>query len=596
MSEKSGKKRKLMKKKINDKKTNDKKINDKKTNDKRTNDKKADKEIKRNVAARIFLLAAPFLCGGFYEWASCLFLVILTGYLLYLLKQSGTVAVKMNLTGFSVFVMVISYGVSMLWAVDRGMAVLGFVKFLPLLLFLVIIMQIREGKDELLDTVPLAGCFMTVLSLGLGQIPLWRDYFWVNKRLAGFFQYPNSFGLFLVAGVVILAGEDVWNRRQIISIIVLLSGIVLTGSRTSFFILLAVLAGYTVFHKNSGLRKILLLLMAGLAALTGLYVLLTGNVSNVGRYMTSFTNTSTFLGRLLYFKDALPVILRHPLGLGYMGYYYLQGSFQTGVYSVLHIHNELLQVFLDVGWIPAVLLAVAVVKSFLTKQTGLTRRMLLFAVSVHCMFDFDLQFIAVGFVLLLAMDTESGDERRIASKVWIPAAAGILMGVSCWFGIVSGFYRCGEYETAAALYPGCTDAWLKMLPRAKDEEEMGRLADNILELNQSASLAYSAKARLAYAEGDFESMIEYKQKAIALARYEPEEYLDYFDMLYVGVQLYEQAGDKESAEFCRQKLLEIPEMMEEVLDETDELAYKIKDKPDLVLPEEYQEMLLFMEL
>ena len=79
MSEKSGKKRKLMKKKINDKKTNDKKINDKKTNDKRTNDKKADKEIKRNVAARIFLLAAPFLCGGFYEWAAGPLLGILAG-------------------------------------------------------------------------------------------------------------------------------------------------------------------------------------------------------------------------------------------------------------------------------------------------------------------------------------------------------------------------------------------------------------------------------------------------------------------------------------------------------------------------------------
>lgn len=547
-------------------------------------------------AAQVFLLASPFLCGGFYEGVSCLFSVILTGYLLYLLKKSGVIIIKINLTWISMLLLVIAYGVSVIWAVDHGMAVLGFVKFLPLLLFLTIIMQIQGGREALLDMVPLAGGFMTVLSSVLGQIPLWRDYFWVNKRLAGFFQYPNAFALYLIAGTVILAGKDVWNRRQIINIIVLLSGIVLTGSRTSFFILLAVLAGYTVFHKNSGLRKVLLLLMAGLAALTGLYVMLTGNVSNVGRYMTSFTNTSTFLGRLLYFKDALPVILRHPLGLGYMGYYYLQGSFQTGVYSVLHIHNELLQVFLDVGWIPAVLLAAAAVKSFLAKQTGLTRRMLLFAVSVHCMFDFDLQFIVIGFVLLLAMDTESGDERRIASKVWIPAAAGILMGVSCWFGIVSGFYRWGEYETAAALYPGCTDAWLKMLPRAKDEDEMERLADNILELNQSASLAYSAKARLAYAEGDFESMIEYKQKAIALARYELEEYLDYFDMLYVGVQLYEQAGDEESAEFCRQKLLEIPDMMEEVLDETDELAYKIKDKPDLALPEEYQEMLLFMEL
>lgn len=558
--------------------------------------KNINKNVNKNLKMRIFLLAAPFLCGGFYEWTSCLFSIVLIGYLLYLSKKSGVVVVRMNLTWFSILVLVVSYGVSMIWAVDHGMAVLGFVKFLPLLLFLVIIMQIREGKAEFLDMVPLAGCLMTVLSLGLGQIPLWRDYFWVNKRLAGFFQYPNSFALYLIAGVIILIGKDVWGRWQVVKIIVLLSGVVLTGSRTSFIVLLAVLAGYMVLHKGSGVRKILLLLTAGMIMLTGLYVMLTGNVANVGRYLTSFANMSTFLGRLLYFKDALPVILRRPLGLGYMGYYYLQGSFQTGVYSVLHIHNELLQVLLDVGWISAALLAAAVVKSFLAKQAELTDRMLLFAVSVHCMFDFDMQFIVIGFILLLAMDTESGRERRITYKAWIPAAAGVLMGVSCWFGIVSGFYRFGNYETAAALYPGCTDAWLKMLPQAEDEEEMGRLADNILVRNQSASLAYSAKARLAYAEGDFERMIEYKQKAIALARYELEEYLDYFDMLYVGVQLYEQAEDKESAEFCRQKLLEIPDMLKEVLEGTDELAYRIQDKPELELPEEYQEILHSMEL
>ena len=586
--------KKSVKKKTN-KRKNKKVINGKVNKEGVQNVGKADMQDYNIRVSQVFLLAAPFLCGGFYEWASCLFSVILTGYLLYLLKKSGVMVIKINLTWISILLLVISYGASMVWAVDHGMAILGFVKFLPLLLFLVVIMQIQKEREALLDTVPLAGGFMTVLSIGLGQIPLWRDYFWVNKRLAGFFQYPNAFALYLITGAVILTGKDVWNRRQIVNIIVLLFGVVLTGSRTSFFVLLAVLTGYIIFHKGSGVRKILLLLIAGMVALSGLYVMLTGNVSNVGRYLTSFANTSTFLGRLLYYKDALPVILRHPLGLGYMGYYYLQGSFQTGVYSVPNIHNELMQVLLDVGWIPAALMVMAVVKSFMAKQTGLTRRMLLFAVSVHCMFDFDLQFIVIGFVLLLAMDTESGGERKITPRIWIPAA-GVLIVVNCWLGVVSGFYRCGSYETAADLYPGCTDAWLKMLPGAEDEEEMERLADNILALNQSASLACSAKARLAYAEGDFERMIEYKQKAIALARYELEEYLDYFDMLYVGVQLYEQAGDKESAEFCRQKVLEIPDMMGEVLDETDELAYRIQDKPELELPEEYKEMLLSMEL
>ena len=172
--------------------------------------------------------------------------------------------------------------------------------------------------------------------------------------------------------------------------------------------------------------------------------------------------------------------------------------------------------------------------------------------------------------------------------MWLRIAAGILIVVNCWLGIASGLYRTGNLKAAVTVYPGCTGAWLGMLSKAEDTEEMGELADKILFWNQSVSLAHSAKARLAYAEGDFEAMIEYKRKAIALARYELEEYLDYFDMLYTGIRLYAEAGDENSALYCRKKLLEIPDMLKEVLEGTDALAFRIHDKPELELPEEYK--------
>ena len=46
-----------------------------------------------------------------------------------------------------------------------------------------------------------------------------------------------------------------------------------------------------------------------------------------GRFLTTSLHSSTLLGRLLYAQDALPVILRHPFGLGYRSYTYMQGSF-----------------------------------------------------------------------------------------------------------------------------------------------------------------------------------------------------------------------------------------------------------------------------
>ena len=88
-----------------------------------------------------------------------------------------------------------------------------------------------------------------------------------------------------------------------------------------------------------------------------------------------------------------------------------------------------------------------------------------------------------------------------------------------------------------------------------------------------------------------EAMIGYSERAIALFRYSLTEYLDYFDMLAVGIQMYEQAGNSQSAAYCRQRLAAIPDMMAQILEDTSALAWKIDDKPDLTLPEKYQRML-----
>ena len=167
--------------------------------------------------------------------------------------------------------------------------------------------------------------------------------------------------------------------------------------------------------------------------------------------------------------------------------------------------------------------------------------------------------------------------------------------VSLYFGVGSALSYLKMYTEAVAVYPGNTDAWMKLLVGVQDVEDMERIADNILKLNPNNALANSAKARVEYSNGDFGNMIVYKQRAINYSKYSLEEYLDYFDMLYVGYQLYLKYGDVESAEQCRQCMLAIPDMMKEVLTETDPLAYKNNDKPELELPEEYKEVLRTLE-
>lgn len=228
-------------------------------------------------------------------------------------------------------------------------------------------------------------------------------------------------------------------------------------------------------------------------------------------------------------------------------------------------------------------------------RQGFIGRLLIVTIMAHCMFDFDLQFVSIEFVLLLALDWESGTAHRVGKKIPWLAMDVILAGISLWLGIALGLYRFGKYEAAVKVYPDCTAAWISMLAQNRDVDKMEQLADEILIRNESVSLAYSAKARAAYARGDFANMIEYKQKAISCSRYELEEYLDYFDMLYVGIRLYTENNDPESAEFCRQCLIEIPDRMERVLENTDEISWKIRDKPELTLPDQYQDRLRLLK-
>lgn len=540
----------------------------------------------------LLLMISSFLSGGFYEVISCICSVCLVVYLVYCRLKTGNLIFYRDITLIWTIVLAIAFGIGVLWAVDHGMSLFGFVKFLPLPLFTAAVMQITpQERQKLLDTVPLSGEIMTIISFCMSKIPVFSDFFLVNSRLAGFFQYPNAFALFLLTGIIILIGKNCWNIWRLFCITVLLFGIAQSGSRTVFFILIITVLNYCIVLKNNKNRWILLCLLILMVAVTTVYAVVTGNMADVGRYLTTSLSSSTFLGRLLYFKDSIPVILRHPMGLGYMGYYFTQGSFQTGVYSVRNIHNELLQIFLDAGWIPAGFFIAAVVKSLISKKSTLTHRILLLAIIAHCMFDFDLQFIVIDFVLILAMNPVAECKCKVDNKYIIWITGGILCIISLWIGTASAFYNFGKYQIAVNLYPGYTSAWIDMLQQAETVNDMDSVADRVIALNESVSLAYSAKARAAYANGDFENMIFYKKKAISLSKYELEEYLDYFNMLYVGIQLYTVNSDMKSAEYCRQQLLEIPGLMADVIDKTDDIAWRINDKPELILPDEYQEIL-----
>ena len=536
----------------------------------------------------IFLIISLFAVGIFHEFLSCIVSLILCIYIAILSGKNGGAKFTVGLGSSAIAAIVIFYGISELWAIDRGTAFIGSLKFLPLLLFSVVLMQSDTSPEKYLGIIPITAVSMTVISFLLSLIPILRRIFIPADRLAGFFEYSNTYALFALLGSIISVTKERIKAADIIFALILLAGIFLSGSRTVFALTIVSAIAVLIFHKNKKLKLFIsgIILLSIISA--ALYAFISGNFETTGRFLTSSFTESTFVGRILYFYDALPVILHHPFGLGYEGYYYLQTSFQSGVYSVRYIHNDFLQLMLDVGFIPAIALIAAILHAFFKKGTSLRKRLLLFVISAHSCFDFDLQFIAIFMVLILLLDVNCGKAIKIPAAVCntIYTALGcisIYMGIS-----LTGAFL-GNYRLSYALYPWNTDVNINLLMQDTDAESMDIDADRIISQNKYVPSAYSAKAEAAYSRGNFAEMMEYKDKAIRLSPFDHEEYIDYIYKLLTGAELYKQAGDTYSSEICMQKAFAVLDNFYSQEDKLSRLGKMIDDQPVTEVPPELQE-------
>lgn len=547
-------------------------------------------KIAKNIpvlsAPQWMLYGALFCVGVFHVYLSCALSALMLVWLLVRLVRRGALTVSVSLTGIALAVLVGGYGVTPLWAVDGGDAVFGFFKFLPVLLYSLVLMQQEDGREQVVNGLPYGAVAMTVLSVIGMYIPGLSSFFTVADRLAGFVQYPNTFALILLVAQLLLVTKERPRVWDYVGVAVLLAGILYTGSRTVLVLAVAANAVALFTNKSRRVRWITLGCIAGGVAAVVVYCAVTDNFLVLARYLRFSLEESTFVGRLLYAYDALPVILRHPFGLGYMGYYHLEQSVQTGVYSVLSVHNDLLQILLDVGWIPTGLLLAAAVRTFVIRQVPLRYKLVLAVMLLHLCFDFDLQYVAVFMLLTVFMADPPVRVLTLRKKAAAGTAAVLLTALCLYMGTVQGLTRFGWYEAAYGLYPTGTTIEAHLLVGEKDLAARERLADRILERNPYASVAYSAKAGYAYSKGDFGQVIRYKKQAIELAPFATAEYIEYAYMLATGIRLYQEAGMTDSAERCKRELISVSHALEALPRRLSPLGARIKDQPDTALPEE----------
>lgn len=499
------------------------------------------------------MLFALIFVGGFHEYISCVLSAAMVFWLLLRLADENPIQIEKGLYLWTVAAVCLGYGITCLWAVDRGMAFVGFLKFLPLGLYAICLWQ-NEDDGKILQILP----YFAIVCIGISalgmQIPRFARYFSVDSRLAGFFQYPNTFAIFLLVCQLLVLKKEQKTLWDYLTILALTGGILYSGSRVVFvaFLLSNIAMLFICLPKKGKLPLALSLL--GILIVGFLLALNEDSVLN--RYQIGSLLKTSLVDRLLYMLDCLPLLLKYPFGMGYMGYYYAQKSVQTGMYATTFVHNDFLQVFLDIGWIPGILLIAALLCWFLKKNIPAGNKVVVGTLCFHALLDFDLQYMAMAMLLLLLTHQKSGKKQIVIKDSFSSKAIlTVVMALTLYMGTALGLAHAEQRILADTLYPYNTSNMLVMLEDAEDMREANELAERILRQNKTYHAPYGVKAKFCYSRGDFAGLIQNKNKGFAANPFGYNQYQEYCEMLINGIEMYAQAGDWESVKICEEELL-----------------------------------------
>ena len=539
------------------------------------------------------LLSALVIAGGFYIWFSCIVSVVLMIMILVEIFNQKKLVIIKNPFGIATIVMGFFYLILCLWAVDRGMALFGFFKFLPFPLYLIYLEQHEIDRERIISFLPAAGSVITVLTYVMSRFRSF-DLVVAEGRLSGSFLYPNTFAIFLLV-CLIVAVYEIKNRDyfEIIYAVILLFGIYETGSRAVYIITVLGLFAILLISGIKVIKK-LIISAVGIGIIGAAAVLFGGRLADISLH------SSTLLGRILYYKDGLKIIIKHPFGLGYHGYYFVQKRYQTGVYNVLNIHNDVMQLFLDIGFIPAVLFFSVFIYYIVRaiKQKDGRTTVILCAVLMHIVFDYDMQFMAILFIIILFINDRRGVSKEKISTLSLGIVT--LLSMIC----ISGALRLGSsdylytihrYEKSYKLYKGNTMSEAYMLGEITDPEELMKYSKDVVEKNKELYVGYLYLASSYLQSGDMLSYMNYSAIAIEKAPYVYQNYVDYATVLIYSAQTYINDGDNESARICVGELNRITDAMDKLKDSSDKLAWKIYEKPQTELPPEYQSLIFSLK-
>lgn len=537
----------------------------------------------------VLMIIAPFFIGLAPDgWALMAGAVIAIALIVTVLMNKRFIIQKDPSLLF-LTILAITALITIFTGISSGDSFIGALRYLSVLLWALLTLQMPPQKrEDALLYLPSVALLMLVVSAALFFFPDTRSFITNgNNRLAGFFQYANTFALFLLLGFAIymekMASQDSFIK-QILYAIVFLTGILWTGSRLT----LGLTALFMIFSfvKQKDLRRCYLVLFAATAAILVIILIIAGIAKNPF-YRLIDVSGSTFYGRLIYYQDALKIIAKHPLGLGYKGYWLVQAACQSAPYSTLYVHNGYLQCMLDNGWLAGIALILLLIR--MISKSERTGRLLAIMIAIHIFFDFDLSYLYIWWIVVLLIPWNQKDkEIHPASGI---VTAGVFLAASLLLIPASFTSMFSQYEKSYHILPSSLSNEILYMSTEEDLDQQVSLAKNVLSRYPDCGLAYDVLANADEEKNDYVQMVADKRQGLLLQKYKEEEYDQYLQMLAEALKYFEETNNTESKEKCLSFLQEFPSIISDAQSNLNLLNQSTVDHMDFSIAENAKSLL-----
>lgn len=460
-------------------------------------------------------------------------------------------------------------------SVNTGMAISGFFRVLVwLVYYLYILTYTRAERKFVLTIVAYEAVFFALATSLAFCVDLLQSRENVNGRIDGLFEYANTWALYLLCSFVwILYEEKKSEKRKVFSLVSLTLGIFLTGSRGILLLLCGCLGFYLYQQrKNHQVKKTVIMAIS-----LGVCLFFVANMLMDGLLTFRLTelslNSSSINGRLLYYTDALTILGDNPLGIGRGGYLYLQSIYQTGIYTVLYVHNDYLQMALDGGIVAGMAFFLLPLALWRGKTLELGSKICILLLWIHLMVDFDGQYMFILWFLVL-LGAEPSLKTWNVKKIHTFLSTGFLILSFSFFVLVYQKEFHGDYQSAYEMYPWDLSIAEKHLMTTLEKEE---IAQKIVELTPLSMVAWDYYAK--YSEG--EPQLLGKFSYLQLNRYDENAYEELLLLLT--------ENQEKHPEITKSIAEDVLLILEETQEKTSPFAYRIYDKVDFSWAEEMKQ-------